>query len=99
MNPFVERRRVPRVIDPVSRVKVIVGSKSKTCKIHNVSAGGLALLDVGLSLTRGTRVELRFMIPVGNGTTKIHLRYATTVYTMKGITGFAIDTVPYIAPG
>lgn len=94
---FVERRLVDRVIDLVSKVKVIGGKESRVCEIYNVSMGGLCLRHVDMGLTRGMRVELRFMIPHLNGTTKIHLRHATIVYMKDGLTGFAIDTVPYHA--
>lgn len=89
-----ERRLVPRLYDAVSRVKVIAGKESSICSIHDISPGGVCLKEVGLSLTRGTRVELRFMIPISNGTTKLHLRHATVAWIKSGLTGFAIDTIP-----
>jgi hypothetical protein len=98
-NP--ERRLVARHTDALSTVKVIAPGRAPAIyAIHNISQGGVCLRSAGNkntsggSLWRGMRVQLRFIIPLSNGTTKIHLRHATVVWVKAGMTGFAIDTIP-----
>lgn len=92
-----ERRRQTR-FPTNAKARVKCGDKSALCKILNFSTHGLCLEAVGLGIGKGSLIEVRVMLKLGNGTTKIHWRKGTVVWVLGGRAGVSIDSIPQHGP-
>ena len=64
----------------------------------DLSTYGMCLSQVNLGLSIRQAVELRIILELPNGITKIHWRRATVVWIRDGRTGVSMDSIPQHGP-
>jgi hypothetical protein len=75
-----------------SKVQIRFADKTKLCQCVNISAQGVAIATGEMNLKVDDKVELRFILNIGE-ITKLHSRVGIVRYVLRGITGFAMESV------